>query len=116
MFSSPVGYTHTQDGKEVKVHCGSIISRPDLVDNPIYKEQLKRLRPKALGGEMEGAGIMAAIENDTSKYKVEAIIIKAICDWVDGEKIEAADWKPFSSHAAARYVYHQMNKRNDTLK
>ena len=110
MFSSPVGYSHTQGGKEVKVHCGPFISRPDLVDNPIYKERLKRLRPDALGGEMEGAGIMAAIENDTSKYKVEAIIIKAICDWGDGEKSEAADWKDFSSHAAARYVYHQMNK------
>ena len=110
MFASPVGYSYKQDGKEVKVHCGPFIARPDLVDNPDYKEQLKRSWPDALGGEMEGAGIMAAIENDTSKYKVEAIVIKAICDWGDGKKSEAADWKPFSSHAAARYVHHQMDK------
>ena len=109
VFSSPNGYTHTQGGKEVKVHCGPIISRPDSIDNPIYKEQLKRLRPDALGGEMEGAGIMAAVENATY-VDVKAIIIKAICDWGDGEKSEAAGWKSFSSHAAARYVYHQMNK------
>ena len=110
VFSSPVGYSHTQDGKKVEVRCGPFIARPDLVDSPKYKEELKRLKPDALGGEMEGAGIMAAVKNDTSKYKVEAIIIKAICDWGDGEKSKAADWKPFSSHAAARYVHHQMNK------
>ena len=110
VFSSPVGYSHTQDGIEVKVYCGPFIARPDLVDNPDYKEDLKRFWPDALGCEMEGAGIMAAIENDTSENKVEAIVIKAICDWGDGEKSEAADWKPFSSHAAARYVHHQMEK------
>ena len=114
VFSSPVGYTHTQDGKEVEVHCSPFISKPDLVDNPIYKKELKRLRPDALGGEMEGAGIMAAIENATY-IGVEAIVIKAICDWGDGKKSEAADWKPFSSHAAARYVHHQMDKLGAAL-
>ena len=114
VFGDPLGYFHTQDGKEVEVHCGTFIARPDLVDNPDYKEELKRLRPDALGGEMEGAGIMAAIQN--AEYKdVEAIIIKAICDWGDGEKSEAADWKDFSSHAAARYVHHQMNKPTGAL-
>ena len=116
VFSSPVGYSHTQDGKKVEVHCCPFIARPDLVDSPKYKEELKRLRPDALGGEMEGAGIMAAVKNDTSEYKVEAIIIKAICDWGDGKKSEAADWKPFSSHAVARYVHHQMNKDNNSLR
>ena len=112
VFRTHVGYSHTQDGKEVKVHCGPFIARPDLVDNPKYKEQLKHLRPDTLGGEMEGAGIMAAVEN--AYVGVEAIIIKAICDWGDGKKSEAADWKPFSSHAAARYVHHQMNKPTGT--
>ena len=109
VFGAPIGYSHTQDGIDVKVHCGPFISRPDLVDNPIYKEQLKGLKPDALGGEMEGAGIMAAIEN-ASYVGVEAIVIKAICDWGDGKKSEAADGKDFSSQAAARYVHHQMNK------
>ena len=114
VFGDPLGYSHTQDGKEVEVHCSPFIARPDLVDNPKYKEQLKRLRPDALGGEMEGAGIMAAIQN--AEYKdVEAIVIKAICDWGDGKKREAADWKPFSSHAAARYVHWQMNKPTGAL-
>ena len=109
VFSSPIGYTHTQAGKEVTVHCGPIITGPSLVVSSKHKEQLKGLRPDALGGDMEGAGIMAAVENATY-VGVEAIIIKAICDWDDGKKSEAADWKPFSSHAAARYVHHQMKK------
>ena len=117
VFSSPVGYSHTYQHdkkKSVEVHCSPFISRPDLVDNPDYKEQLKRLRVDALGGEMEGAGIMAAVKN-ASYVGVEAIIIKAICDWADGKKSKAADWKPFSSHAAARYVHHQMNNSAGVL-
>ena len=116
VFSSPVGYSHNyqDDKKKVKVHCGPFIARSDLINNPIYKEQLKSLRPDALGGEMEGAGIMAAIENATY-VGVEAIVIKAICDWGDGKKSKAADWKPFSSHAAARYVHHQMNNSAGVL-
>ena len=113
MFASPAGYSYKQDGKKFRVYCSPFIARSDLVDNPNYKEQLKRLRPDALGGEMEGAGIMAAIRNATY-VGVEAIVIKAICDWGDGKKSEAADWKPFSSHAAARYVHHQMNKPTGT--
>ena len=116
VFSSPIGYTHTQDGKKVEVHCGPFIARPDLVDNPRYKEQLKILRPDAFGGEMEGAGIMTAAMRVPSKHRVEAIVIKAICDWGDGEKSKAAGWKPFSSHAAARYVHHQMKKYHNVLK
>ena len=121
VFGTPANYSHTYQGdsdkkpKEVTVRCSPFISRPDLVDNPKYKDQLKSLWPKALGGEMEGAGIMAAAMRVPRKHKVEAIIIKAICDWGDGEKSKDADWKPFSSHAAARYVHHQMEKYYDVL-
>ena len=111
VFSSPIGYSHTQDGKEVKVHCSPFITGPLIVSSK-HKEQLKGLRPDALGGDIEGADIMAAAEN--APYKVEAIVIKAICNWGDGKKSEAAGWKPFSSHAAARYVYHQMEKYSGT--
>ena len=104
---TPNNYSHTRAGKEVQVHFGPIIARPDLVDNSEYKKKLKELSPEALGGEMEGAGIMAAIEK-VYNNRAEAIVIKAICDWGNGKKSEAADWKPFSSHAAARYVYHKM--------
>ena len=109
VFGDPLGYSHTQGGKVVTVHCGPIITGPSLVVSSKHKEQLKHSWPDALGGEMEGAGIMAAIEN-ASYVGVEAIVIKAISDWGDGKKSEAVYWKPFSSHAAARYVHHQMEK------
>ena len=110
VFGDPDKYTHTQGGKKVKVHCGPIISRPDLVDSSNYKKQLKDLKPDALGGEMEGAAIMAAAMRVPSNHRIEVIVIKAICDWGDGDKSKAAGWKPFSSHTAARYVHHQMDK------
>ena len=128
VFFPPIKYIHTQGGKEVEVRCGPIITRPDLVDDPIYKEYLKHLWPNALGGEREGAAIMAAAERVPSEHRVEVIVIKAICDWGDGKKSKGngkeskgngkeskdADWKHFSSHAAARYVHHQMNKPTGT--
>ena len=108
VFGTPYGYSYIQDGREFRAHCAPIIARPDLVDNSEYKKKLKELRSDALGGEMEGAGIMAAIQKVFNG--AQAIVIKAICDWGDGKKGDAADWKPFSSHAAARYVHHQMDK------
>ena len=109
LFGSPGDYSHNEGAIKVKVRCGAFIARSDLVDNPIYKQQLKSLKPDALGGEMEGAGIMSAIENATYSG-VEAIVIKAICDWGDGKKSESTNLKSFSSRAAARYVHYQMDK------
>ena len=117
VFSSPLDFKmprpHSDDTEEVKVLCGPFIARPDLINDPKYKEELKRLRPDAIAGEMEGAGIMAAVENATD---VKAIIIKAISDWADGTKDDTRDWKPFACDAAAKYVHHQMEKENNALK
>ena len=96
--------------KLVKVHCGPIIARSDLVDDNEYKEDLKNLRSDALAGEMEGAGVMFAAANVTYDARIEAIIIKAVADWGDGRKNECGDWKPFASHAAAQYVHYILNK------
>ena len=101
--------------KLVKVHCGPIIARSDLVDDNEYKEGLKNLRSDALAGEMEGAGIMAAAANAKYDARVEAIIIKAVADWGDGRKNECADWKPFASHAVAQYVHYILNKPTDVF-
>ena len=113
VFSSPIGYSHTQYDKEVKVCCGPIFSHGELV-NPDYEKQWEELRPDVLGSEQEGTGIMAAIENATSEYKVEAIAIKAIGNWDVYVENKSDAWKPFSSHAAARYVHHQMEKYSGT--
>lgn len=111
MFSTnEVGFEMKRDdaGNSVEVETGTLISRPDLVDDVEYKEQLKKAcnKPDALGGEMEGAGIMSFADDS----KIEAIIIKAIGDWGDGDKAGMKGWKEFAAHAAAGYVHFKMEK------
>jgi nucleoside phosphorylase len=64
------------------LHFGLVLSGEKLVDNYDYREQLRQLAPEAVGGEMEGAGLYAAAQ----RSKVDWIMIKAICDWADGNK------------------------------
>ena len=64
------------------VRFGLVLSGEKLVDNMDYRAQLQKLEPEAVGGEMEGAGLYVA----SSEAKVDWILIKAICDWADGQK------------------------------
>lgn len=62
---------------------GDLLSGEKLVDSIDYREQLKSLAPKLIiGGEMEGSGVYVA----STKHKTSWIVIKAICDWADGNK------------------------------
>lgn len=71
-----VGWT----GKRVRFGC--LLSGEKLVDNKDYRGELQALFPEADGGEMEGAGVYtAAIERH-----VNWIVVKAVCDWADGNK------------------------------
>jgi hypothetical protein len=72
------------DWKEANVVFGLILSGEKLVDNQDFRDQLRRLEPEAIGGEMEGVGLYAAAER--SRAKVDWILVKAICDWADGQK------------------------------
>jgi nucleoside phosphorylase len=64
------------------LHFGLILSGDKLVDHQDFRAQLLQLEPEAVGGEMEGAGLYAAAQRN----KVDWIMIKAICDWADGNK------------------------------
>lgn len=68
--------------KGAVVRCGLILTGDKLVDNLDYRNQLQSLEVEAIGGEMEGAGVYVA----SQEGKVDWIVIKAICDWGDGEK------------------------------
>ncbi|TMD57830.1 MAG: TIR domain-containing protein [Chloroflexi bacterium] len=70
------------DWQGPEVHIGLLLSGEKLVDNYDFREQLRQLEPEAIGGEMEGAGLYAAAQ----RKRVDWIVIKAICDWADGEK------------------------------
>jgi nucleoside phosphorylase len=87
------------------VRFGVILTGDKLVDNTQFRDQLTKFEPEAIGGEMEGAGLYVASHDQ----KVDWIVIKAICDWADGEKdkdkdpnqrIAAANAAQFLVHAA----------------
>ena len=59
------------------IHMGTIVSGAKLVDNEEYRDTLTALQGDVIGGEMEGAGILAACAGND----VDMTVVKAICDW-----------------------------------
>jgi nucleoside phosphorylase len=68
--------------KGARVWPGVILSGERLIDNIDYRDQLLKFEKDAVGGEMEGAGLYVSSHD----HKVDWIVIKAICDWADGNK------------------------------
>ena len=64
------------DGYVCQRGLGPLLSGDKLVDDPGFKAELFRRHPAAIGGEMEGHGVYAA----ASRKKVEALVVKSICD------------------------------------
>src|SRR5271167_2742411 len=64
------------------VRSGVILSGEKLIDNIDYRDQLLKLETDAIGSEMEGSGLYVSSHD----HKVDWIIVKAICDWADGDK------------------------------
>jgi nucleoside phosphorylase len=67
----------------IPAHEGLLLTGAKLIDNVDYKEQLRKLAPDAIGGEMEGSGVWAAAQ----RKNIDWIIAKAVCDYADGRKI-----------------------------
>ncbi len=86
------------------MHFGTILSGEKLVDNPEFRAELLEMRPEAIGGEMEGAGLCAAAAN----HKVEWILVKAICDWGDGTKDKK--YQKMAAEHAVSFVEHVLRK------
>lgn len=88
---------------QAPVHTGLILSGEKLVDHLDVREQLRRLEPEAIGGEMEGAGLYVAAQ----RQKVDWILVKAISDWADGKKREGkAQQQRLAARNAAAFVLH----------
>jgi nucleoside phosphorylase len=77
---------------------GPVLSGEKLVDDPSFKQRLFEEFPKAIGGEMEGAGVYAA----SSRAHAHWIVVKAICDWGDGSKTK--EFQPLAARNAAAVV------------
>ena len=94
------------DNSIVEAKRGLILSGEKLVDSPAFKQRLLEKYPEAIGGEMEGAGLYSAAERE----KVEWIIVKAICDWADGNKKKI--YQNLAAAAAVSLVEHVLNEEN----
>ncbi|MDB5310312.1 MAG: hypothetical protein JWO38_4514 [Gemmataceae bacterium] len=76
-----VGFAQTK-WKGTPVKPGVMLTGEKLVDNVDYRAQLQGFERDAIGGEMEGAGLYASGHD----HKVDWIVLKAICDFADGNK------------------------------
>lgn len=64
---------------------GTLLSGGKLIDNKALRDRLvSSFKNRIIGGEMEGVGVAAAATADPQKR--EWIVIKAICDFADGNK------------------------------
>lgn len=61
----------------IPVTTGLMLSGEKLVDSEIFLNKLLAAEPEAIGGEMEGAGLVAAAK----RKKTDWIVIKGIVDW-----------------------------------
>jgi nucleoside phosphorylase len=90
----------TIEGSPASVHIGLMLSGEKLIADERLRARLLKLEPEAIGGDMEGVGLYAA----ASDAKVDWILVKAICDWADGNKNDIA--QPLAAHNAADFVRH----------
>ncbi len=102
--------------RTVTAEQGSILSGDELINNKEVRDKLlepfeKMDKPaNPLGGEMEGAGAYEARERLEAKLnkRFEIILIKAICDWADGNKNNCA--QPFAAYSAVSLAKHVLSK------
>jgi nucleoside phosphorylase len=95
------------DEAKGKVHFGLILSGDKLVDNVEFHGQLRKSESEAIGGEMEGAGLYVACQEE----KVDWILVKAICDWGDGNKAEDKKVRQqLAANNAAAFVLHALQQ------
>ena len=87
-----------------------MLSGCPLIASGEYRDKLIASVSKEAGGvEMEGIGVVTAIEAATKRDSIEFIIVKAGCDYADESKNK--EWQPVAAMAAADFVYSQLNTR-----
>jgi nucleoside phosphorylase len=98
-----------RDFAGAQILIGKLLSGSDLVDNEEHRDELVRhaAREKAIGGEMELAGLFAASERRRGRWAAA----KAICDFADGRKgVDKAARQALAAHNAARFVRHVIDQ------
>jgi len=78
---------------------GTLVCGDKLIDNKAFRDSILKSVPEAIGGEMEAAGIEGACRQPQTPW----LVVKAICDWADGQKnkpTKAQDQALAATHAA----------------
>ena len=87
------------------VRFGLVLSGEKLVDNLDFRQQLKGFASEAIGGEMEGAGLYVACQDQ----KVDWLLVKGICDWADGHKaLDKDERQATAASNATAFVLHAL--------
>jgi nucleoside phosphorylase/tetratricopeptide (TPR) repeat protein len=89
------------DGYRCQIREGALLSGEKLVDSLEFKTELFEEYPEAIGGEMEGSGVVSAAPR---QHVHEWIVVKGICDWGDGTKHKR--YQPVAAAAAASLLHH----------
>jgi nucleoside phosphorylase len=100
------------DDSSCELISGPILSGDKLIDSPEFKAELFERFPNAKGGEMEGIGFCSAANSLQKPW----ILIKAICDWADGNKHDKYGGKhdkyqPLAAAAAASLVHYVLSQK-----
>jgi nucleoside phosphorylase len=96
------------NGQLAQLEPCAILSGEKLIDNIDYRKQLQEHFPTAKGGEMEGTGLAAACHEKTTQW----ILVKAICDFADGEKNKGKEEnQALAIDAALSACLHVFNKQ-----
>lgn len=85
------------DDEKKKLTIGDYISGEQLVDNEEVRNKLRSESPEAKAGEMEGNGLVASCEPAHKPW----ILVKAICDFADGNKGKEKELKQWIAAASA---------------
>ncbi len=101
----------TDEGRKSRVYPGVIISDKALVDNRDVRDNMKKMAPEAIGGEMEGV-ILVEIKQRLVRGKkappreLGVIVMKGVADYGDGSK--GKEWQLTAAMAAASYAEHKL--------
>ena len=112
-FATITGFKVTKQGRAPEIHPKLIVSAPWLVNDLDILNKIIENDPRAVGGEMEGQ-IIAGIHNDflglNPPRKIDAIIIKGVADYADGNKHKG--WQMTAGLAAIGYTEFKLKQTN----
>ena len=97
----------TEKGYESKTKFTPMLSGTKYIASGKYEDKLiEDVDEKEFGVEMEGIGVITAIKEENQK--IDFVIVKGGCNYADENKHK--EWQPISAMAAAKFLYHQLNK------